>query len=279
MTILVTGSTGTIGIPLLEALQERDDVRALIRSDADRAQAEQYGATAVIGDLLDPASLHSAFDGVDRLFLLSPFVEGQAALEHAALDAAEKAAVPCIVKLAYAGVEWPIALTAAHREIETRLASSSAHVTLLHADVFAANLLGQATLVQGGQLVLPGAAARIAYVDPADVAAVAAHLLTVDEPVQGTVVVTGPDLLSNDQVATLFGQVVGTDAVYVEATPEPWASSLVEAGWPAFAANAVAEMHTTIADKGPIPVSDATQRLLGRPARPLPDFLTRALSR
>lgn len=275
MTILVTGGTGNVGLPLLDALSHRDDVRALVHTDTAAETVEKHGAVAVRGDLTDPASLPAAFDGVDTLFLLSPFFEGHQALEHNALDAAQEASVRRVVKFAYAGLDWPIALTSGHREIRDRLAGSSFDVTLLLSDIFATNLLGQADLIAGGQLVLPGRAARIAYTDPADVGAVAAHLVSTEEPVPATVVVTGPELLSNERAAEIAGTAYGSTALYVEAPATTWAQSLADAGWPLWIANAVAEMHTTVADRGPLPVTDSTERYLGRPAHSLTDFFAR----
>jgi NAD(P)H dehydrogenase (quinone) len=277
MSTLIIGGTGTIGRPLLSALAGRADTTALVNTDTDAAIAAEHGAAVLRGDLSDPSSLESAFAGVERLFLLTPFVEGQAALEHAALDAAERAGVAHIVKFAYAGIDWPIAITAAHREIRTRLDTGSTPYTLLLADVFAANLLAQADLLAAGQLVLPARNARIAYVDPTDVGEVAASILTAEQPTTGTVVVTGPQLLGNDDVAAIASRVLGRDVTYIEVEASPWSASLQVAGWPGFIADAVAEMHTTIAEAGPLPVSDTTQRVLGRPGRTLEQFLSRSL--
>ncbi|MGA7974107.1 MAG: NAD(P)H-binding protein, partial [Pseudolabrys sp.] len=59
MTILVTGSTGTIGAQVLAHLQGRNmDVRALTRSP-ETAQLPA-GVTAVRGDLADPDSVRAA---------------------------------------------------------------------------------------------------------------------------------------------------------------------------------------------------------------------------
>ncbi len=278
MTTVITGATGNVGLPLLDALSGRTGVRALVIGDADAERARERYIEPVRGRLDDPDSLADAFAGVERLFLLTPFVEEQEQLENAALDAAEKAGVDHVVKLAYAGLDWPIAITAAHRRIRDRLARGSVPTTLLLADVYATNLLGQADLLRAGQLVLPGPDARIAYVDPADVGHVAAAVLTATAPPLGRVVVTGPALLTNTEVAAIAGQAYrGAPAEYVPAEPGPFTDSLVQSGWPAFVAGAVAEMHTTIAADGPLPVTDTVRTHLGREATSLSDFLGRVL--
>jgi uncharacterized protein YbjT (DUF2867 family) len=58
MTILVTGSTGTIGPQVLTQLQGKADVRALTRSP-EKAQLPA-GVTPVKGDLSDMDSVRAA---------------------------------------------------------------------------------------------------------------------------------------------------------------------------------------------------------------------------
>lgn len=68
MTILVTGVTGLVGARLLPRLVEAGvSCRALLRSPGDCPA----GVTAVQGDLLDPASLVKAVDGVSAIIHLA----------------------------------------------------------------------------------------------------------------------------------------------------------------------------------------------------------------
>ncbi|WP_276273308.1 NAD(P)H-binding protein [Haloarcula litorea] len=69
MHVLVTGATGFVGGHLVpELLAAGHDVRALVRDPA--AYDAPPGVEVVTGDLLDPASLAGAFDGVDAAFYL-----------------------------------------------------------------------------------------------------------------------------------------------------------------------------------------------------------------
>ncbi|GAA3578446.1 hypothetical protein GCM10022197_39830 [Microlunatus spumicola] len=69
-TVLLTGATGLVGSRLLPRLvDEGHDVRALVRGEA----ALPPGATAVRGDLADPASLRVAVEGVDVVVHLAAF--------------------------------------------------------------------------------------------------------------------------------------------------------------------------------------------------------------
>ena len=73
--ILVTGSTGGVGTPLVaELLAKGFPVRAVVRvSDARSARLEKLGAEVVIADLYDPDQLTAAARGTQRAFYLPPF--------------------------------------------------------------------------------------------------------------------------------------------------------------------------------------------------------------
>src|SRR5260221_4370957 len=68
MKILVTGGTGRVGTAVVQALLRGDaSVRILTRNKAAKLP---IGVEAAVGDLLNPESVQSALNGVDKLFLL-----------------------------------------------------------------------------------------------------------------------------------------------------------------------------------------------------------------
>jgi uncharacterized protein YbjT (DUF2867 family) len=73
--ILVTGSTGNVGAPLVgELLAKGYPVRAVVRrADARSARLERLGTEVVIADLYDPDQLTAAARGTQRAFYLPPF--------------------------------------------------------------------------------------------------------------------------------------------------------------------------------------------------------------
>jgi nucleoside-diphosphate-sugar epimerase len=85
MKILVTGATGKVGSRLVQRLVRRgDDVRALVR---DKSKLDAKGVSAVVGDLLDPASLAAAVKGIDAVVHCAAFFRGATeAQAHATND-------------------------------------------------------------------------------------------------------------------------------------------------------------------------------------------------
>jgi dihydroflavonol-4-reductase len=69
MTTLVTGATGFVGSHVARQLASAGSpVRILVRQTSDLRALDGLAAERVIGDLCDPASLHRAIEGVDRVF-------------------------------------------------------------------------------------------------------------------------------------------------------------------------------------------------------------------
>jgi uncharacterized protein YbjT (DUF2867 family) len=80
MTVLVTGGTGFIGPHVVHALRAREiPVRALVRDPARAKRLGAWGVEPAAGDVTDPASLHSACEGVDAVVHLVAIIRGRPA--------------------------------------------------------------------------------------------------------------------------------------------------------------------------------------------------------
>src|SRR5262252_2732700 len=94
MTILVTGSTGTIGSQVVQRLAGQSArIRALVR-DASKLPA---GVEPVQGDMTDVASMRTALNGVDTLFLLNAVASDEVTQALGTLDLAREAGIQRIV--------------------------------------------------------------------------------------------------------------------------------------------------------------------------------------
>lgn len=97
--ILVTGATGTVGGEVLkQALAAGVPVRALARDPA-RAKALKSIVEVVAGDFADPASLDTAVEGVEGVFMASFDGEKQATLQGNLIEACRRAGVRHVVRL------------------------------------------------------------------------------------------------------------------------------------------------------------------------------------
>lgn len=107
-TLLVTGASGHLGRRVVEILldAEAGPIVATTRSPEKLAVLADRGAEIRRADFNDPASLDEAFDGADRLLLVSTDALGHRLPQHrAAIRAAVRAGVKHIVYTSLANPE------------------------------------------------------------------------------------------------------------------------------------------------------------------------------
>ena len=74
MSILVTGSHGRTGKPIVKALSTRGaEVIAFVRDGAQEEEMKELGASRVaVGDMQDPSSITNALAGCDAVVHIGP---------------------------------------------------------------------------------------------------------------------------------------------------------------------------------------------------------------
>ncbi len=152
--ILVTGATGTQGGATARHLLHRGrEVRALVRDTGSPAAKtlESLGATLVVGDMTDRASLDAAMSGVDGVFSVQPAAEDEVSMGLAVADAAAAAGVAHIVYTSVAGVERITGLPSWNNklQIETHIRSLGIPFTFLRPVKFMDNFRSSLDLETG----------------------------------------------------------------------------------------------------------------------------------
>jgi uncharacterized protein YbjT (DUF2867 family) len=239
-TILVTGATGTIGSEIVRLLKAAGQpVRALTRKAEKAAELEGQGVEAAVGDLGAPETLAAALDGIERVLLLSSADERQVEQQASLIAAARAAGVAQIVKISALGAsaDSPIFLAQAHAETERQLKEAGLAWTIIQPHSFMQNLLGSAGSI-ASQGVFYGAMGqgKVGLVDTRDIAAVAAATLTEEGHAGQTYIVTGPESLTQAQLAEKLSAALGKPVQYVDIPAEQLVESLLGFGVPAFMA-------------------------------------------
>lgn len=201
MTILITGYKGLVGSALLRHLLRLSPAVPLILADRNPSPADPEDAHAPAVrrlDMLDPSTFSSAFEGVDRLFLLRPpQISDVETVFAPLLEAARKAGIEELMFLSVQGAERSSIIP--HQRIEVLVRSLGFRYVFLRPGYFMQNLQGDLwqELVQRKRISLPAAGARFSWIDVEDIAEAAAHVLLDPEWDEARVyTLTGPELLS-----------------------------------------------------------------------------------
>ena len=213
MTILVTGSTGTIGTQVLSYLQGRGvEVRALTRSP-DTAKLPS-GVVPVRGDLADMDSVRAALSGVSTLFLLVPNVADELTQAMLTLATAREAGIKGIVYLsvleseAYADVPH----FAAKYTVERMIEALGLPATILRPAYFIQNDIRlKDPLLKFGVYGMPIGAKGVSLVDIRDIGEAAANELVRREQSATPLprekyTLAGPDALTGEDVASIWSE-------------------------------------------------------------------------
>ncbi|MCO1655109.1 NmrA family NAD(P)-binding protein [Pseudonocardia humida] len=276
-TVLVTGATGTVGRHLVAELRRRGtDVRALVRDPQRAAGIIGPDVELAVGDFADPASLRAALPGVHRVHLACANHPDQVAWETAMIDAAAAAGVGRIVKLSAldARIGSPVAFADAHGRVERHLLAAGVPHVLLKPTFAMTNLLAAADSVrQAGAILLPGSGAKIAMIDPRDVAAVAAVALTTDGHDGRAYELTGPAAVTFDEVAAQLSTLLDRPVGFVPVPDDAALGQLVGAGAPQWYAAGVVAQFGLLRAGTQADVRDVVRVLTGREPRSLAQFL------
>jgi uncharacterized protein YbjT (DUF2867 family) len=270
--ILVT-TAGKVGSETVRLLRQRDmPVRVLVRDAARAKILAEAGAEAVIGDLDVPASIDQAMAGISTVVLVSPAVPAQ---ELNVIGSAARAGAGHVIKAtSKASADSPIARRRGQAEIEAGLAASGIPHTLLRSNAYMQNVLMLAPAISATSSF--GSAAgqgRTGMVDARDVAAVAAQIAASPAAHAGqTYWLTGPEAISNYDVADVLSALLGRTITYREITFEETRDAMIRAGVPAPIAEMNAQAFSLTADGDAEWITDDVPALLGRPARTFEQF-------
>ncbi|HTV83893.1 MAG TPA: NmrA/HSCARG family protein [Dyella sp.] len=221
MSILVTGSTGTIGSQVIHQLAGSGaQVRALTRSPAN-AQLPP-GASAVAGDLADIDAFRAALEGTSTLFLLVPNVADELTQAMQALTVAREAGVKGIVYLSvFKGESYAdVPHFAGKHTVERMIQALDLPATVLRPAYFIQNDLRQKDLLlNAGVYGMPVGDKGISMVDIRDIGEAAAHELLRRERAAAPLpresyALVGPDVLPGSAIAQIWSDVLGRQIRY-----------------------------------------------------------------
>jgi (4-alkanoyl-5-oxo-2,5-dihydrofuran-3-yl)methyl phosphate reductase len=263
--ILVTGATGAVGSQVVAHLVKAGaQVRALTR-DVGKANFDPQ-VEVTEADCGKPETLAAAVEGVDRIFMLAP---SHHAPEHDAniVNAARAADVKHLVKISGLGTidNAPDAITQWHLQGERSVKESGIPWTILQPGEFMSNTLFWTYGIKGyGAVREPSGDTRQSMIDPRDIGAVAAVVLTTDGHDGKSYPLTGPAALTPRERVDKISAALGRDLRFVELTEDEARDNWLMLGAPAELIDAVLSVLRDTSGRW-AKVYPTVEQLTGRP--------------
>ena len=262
--ILVTGATGNVGRHVLSRLRATGaaDVRALVRPGA---AAPPDGVGLATGQLDEPAGLGAALTGVETVFA----TEGAPAVPEAIGRHARR-----LVYLSSIGVGGPEELAdpifTLHAGMERLIRENGLPHTVLRSDTIASNTLAWAEQIRSTGIVRGPLTAATAVVDPRDIAAVAARVLTDDAHVGATYGLTGPEVISRPEQVKAIGAAIGRELRFEEVPVRDARAQMLADGRPPALVDAL--LSAAENRSASTLVTSEVEDLTGKPSRGFPQW-------
>jgi NAD(P)H dehydrogenase (quinone) len=240
MSLIVTGASGKFGRMATELLLERVPASQLIcvtRKPDSLAALAARGVRVRQGDFDEPQTLRAAFEGGERMLLISTLSVGRRADQHArAIKAAAAAGVKHIAYTSSGGAhpQNPALVIPDHLQSEQVLKDSGVAYTILRDSLYIEAPLHQIAprALQMGVWITSSGEGRVGFVAKKDCVTCAATVLTTPGHEGRTYEITGPDLLSFRDVARIATEVAGRPIDYKVVSDEEMTAMLAAAGVP-----------------------------------------------
>lgn len=280
--IVLTGTTGKLGSEVLKHLLKFVPASRIIVSVYNPAGHESLSKTVVTvrhGDYTDPASLDQAFEGADKLFLVSsPSFDDELRIHsHSnAIDAAKRQGIKRIIYTSLAfGDNCTAQVMQAHLATEAYLKASGVPYTIIREAVYMESWpLFAGFYAKGARELVVAGDGGVAWADRLDLAEGTAKVLAGDAFENETITFTGPKAHTLRETLAVVSSVVGHPIELKVVSEEEYARYHADKG-------AVIKFWVSTypwLETGAVAVVDPLlEQLLGRPLKRFEDRLKELL--
>lgn len=281
--ILVTGATGNFGRLTIDFLLNKgiaaNTISALVRDEAKASDLKQKGINLKIGDYDNYDSLLAAFQGIDKLLLVSGTdLANRSKQQLNAVKAAKEAGVKHILYTSFERKNEtetsPIAFLAqSHIDTDNAIKATGINYTIFRNNLYLDVLpmfLGEKVLEQG--IFFPAGEGQAAYVSRNDLAEAVANVLIFDGHENKEYAMNNVENYSMKNIADTLSEITNSTVNYTSPSPEVYSDVLKNAGVPGEYIGMFVGFAEAI-KQGEFQAEDSDlEKLLGRKPATLADF-------
>lgn len=233
--ILVTGATGQVGGKTLEALLKikEIDIIAAVRSEEKAVPFKNKGISTVILDFDDESTHLPAFEGIERLLMVTGYTVDMLRQSKVMCDNAKKAGVKHIVHLGACGPDdATVGHWVWHQLVERYIEWCGFSFTHLRPQDYMQNLLSYNSEKAANNGVINAYVddACLSWVDADDVAEVAALTLAHPKLHNGKTYRLSSDSATFSEIAALMSSIVGKPFKYKALSPDIFLKKMEDSG-------------------------------------------------
>lgn len=278
--IVVTGATGQLGRLVIKHLIRKVDasqVIAAVRSPEKARDLSALGIQVREADYSKPETLATAFEGAEKVLLISSSELGQRARQHLnVIEAVKEAGVSLIAYTSLLHADSsPLALAQEHIETERDLQESGVPFVLLRNGWYSENYLASvSSAIEHGAFIGSAGEGRISSAAREEYAQAAATVMALTEPQAGKVYeLAGDESYTLSELAALISQQSGKDIPYMDLPEHEFKQALVSAGLPEPFAELLANSDVGASKGGLFDEQGELSALLNRPTKNIAEMV------
>lgn len=268
--IYISAGGGYLGRSIVEQVALAGQrVRALVLNKDEARAIQGQNIEAVVGERARPESYAHTLKGCDVAMLVTRNALDLVEKDTAFCKAAKAAGVTRVVKVSAFGADVAAEKGAkqVHGQSEQAVRDSGLEWTFLRPQFFQQNMLWFADEIRKtGAFSLPMGAGRVGMLDHRDLAAVATKCLTAAGHDGKSYNLSGPALISCDDIARTISRVTGLAVRFNDIAPEAFSALLISMGRPAWHAQEMTVSYVGMSKGVSAVLTQDVERILGRPA-------------
>ncbi|KRF54177.1 SDR family oxidoreductase [Priestia megaterium] len=284
MKILVTGATGKLGSKVVESLLKSipaSDLAVSVRNPEKAEGLRARGIEVRQGDFDNPETLDNAFTGIDRLLIISADGDNETRiLQHTnAVQAAERIGVKFIAYTSLANAtESKNLMAPPHVETEAAIIRTGIPYSFLRNNWYLENEIGSIQgAMAGAPWVTSAGKGKVGWALQQDYADAAAAVLVGNGHENTVYELSGP-LLTQEELVTALGAVLGKEIPVQQVSDEKYAEIMKGLGLPDFVIPIVVGIQESIRNGSLEVEKNDFEKVLGRPVTPINEALTQLVN-